>query len=139
MLVSTPIAKIMTEDVVVLDINDSLTEVEFVFRNHNLRHAPVLQNGRLVGMLSLVDLRRNLETEDEERKRSSAKVGALMTADPINVQVNATVHQVAILLTEDEFHALPVLDGDRIVGIVSTTDVIRFLIESIEEMEKNDE
>lgn len=138
MLSTTPISVIMTKEVVLLDIDDSLTEVERVFGNHNLRHAPVLHRGQLAGMLSLIDLRRNLEASEEKGIKRSAKAGALMTADPVSVQVSATIHQVATLFTEGEFHALPVLEGDRVVGIVSTTDVIKFLMESIESLEKED-
>lgn len=138
MISSTPVSAIMTKDVVVLDVDDSLTEAERVFGNHNLRHAPVLHGGQLVGMLSLIDLRRSLQAGDEKLNRRSGKVGVLMTPDPVSIQVSATVHQVATLLTEDEFHAIPVLEGDRVVGIVSTTDVIRFLIESVESLEAED-
>lgn len=124
----------MTRDVIVLDVNDSLTEAEVIFGNHNLRHAPVLSRGQLVGMLSLVDLRRSLDF-DESTQMRLAKVGQLMTPDPVSVQVGATITDVAHLFMEDDFHAIPVLDGIRVVGIISTTDIIRYLIESLEDRE----
>ncbi|NND34225.1 MAG: CBS domain-containing protein [Saprospiraceae bacterium] len=131
MLSKTPISQIMTKDVVVLDINDNLTEAERVFGNRSLRHAPVLDNGQVVGMLSLVDLRRNLQVDDQpEAFMRASRVGDLMTPDPVSVQVNASVLEVASIFTGDDFHAIPVLEGDRIAGIVSTTDIIKFLIDS---------
>ena len=130
----TPVSVIMTKDVITVDINDSLTEAERMFGNHSLRHAPVLKSGQLVGMLSLVDLRRSLEFEENLiPPNRRVHVGQLMSVDPISVQVDTTIREVAHLFLEDEFHAVPVLDGQRVVGIVSTTDVIRFLLENMEE------
>ncbi len=134
---STPISDIMSTSVISFDVNDSLLEVERTFGNHNLRHAPVLEEGQLVGMLSLLDIRRKLGPEgDDTHPRISAKVGELMTQDPIHVQVSASVSEVAAIFIEDNFHAIPVLEGDRVVGIVSTTDIIRFLLEIVKEMEE---
>lgn len=133
---NTSIADIMTKEVIVLDANDSLTEAERVFGNHNLRHAPVILRNELVGMLSLVDLRRSLEFDDDIATKRLAKVGQLMTPDPVHVQIGATLEDAAKLFMEDDFHAIPVLDGNRVVGIVSTTDVIRFLLESLKDLEE---
>jgi len=135
MSVSTPISTIMTKEVIVIDINASLTEAERVFGDHSLRHAPVLQGGQLVGMLSLIDLRRSMEVEESNvAQKRMVKVSQLMTPDPVSVQIDATVKEVAHLFMEDEFHAVPVLDGQRVLGIVSTTDVIRFLVEGLEKV-----
>ena len=139
MLSKTPISQVMTKDVIVIDINDSLTEAERIFGNRSLRHAPVLQNGKLVGMLSLVDLRRNLHGDQPEvLTTKSAKVGDLMTSDPVSMQIGVSVGAVAQRFTEDDFHAIPILDADRVVGIVSTTDIIKFLLESVEELESKE-
>lgn len=131
---TSPISQIMTKEVIVLNSNDSLTEAERIFGNHNLRHAPVLRQNELVGMLSLVDLRRSLEF-DEISSRRLTRVGELMTPDPVSVQVGATIADVAQLFMEDDFHAIPVLEGIRVVGIISTTDIIRYLLESLQELE----
>ena len=129
----TSVSIIMTKEVITLDINDSLTEAERIFGNHSLRHAPVLKGGQLVGMLSLVDLRRSLEFEENlVPPKRRVHVGQLMSVDPVSVQVDKTIREVAHLFLEDEFHAVPVLDGQRVVGIVSTTDVIRFLLDNME-------
>jgi predicted transcriptional regulator len=138
MISSTPISQIMTKEVIVIDKNDSLIEVERIFGNHSLRHAPVLHQGELVGMLSLVDLRRNLQAEPSDvLSMRAARVEELMTSDPVSLQTNATIQEVATLFTEGDFHAIPILDGDQVVGIVSTTDVIKFLMESVSDLEND--
>jgi CBS domain-containing protein len=56
-----------------------------------------------------------------------------MASDPVSIQANQTVKEAAEMVAENEFHALPVLEGNNLVGIISTTDIIRYLIEAIEE------
>jgi len=58
-------------------------------------------------------------------------VGELMTRDPVSVQADDTVGELAEIFTENDFHAVPVMEGERIVGIVSTTDLIRFFLERL--------
>ena len=55
-----------------------------------------------------------------------------MTRNPVSVNSEATLREVAEILTENNFHALPVLEGDKIVGIISTSDLIQYLMENVE-------
>lgn len=135
---NTSISEIMTKEVLVLDVNDTIREVSETFRNHFLRHAPVVSNGELVGMFSLIDAKTREPGSGEDAfefddRYLSWHVKKLMTPDPVSVQVDATIAEVGKLFTENDFHAVPVLEGERVVGIVSTTDIIRFLLESTEE------
>ncbi|MEO1257576.1 MAG: CBS domain-containing protein [Bacteroidota bacterium] len=133
----TLVEEIMNRDVMALNMNDTVREAENTFRNHFLRHAPVMANGELVGMLSLVDMKTRTGLEDTQTTSSGSGILPLMvrdvmTPDPVSVQASATVVEAARLFAENEFHALPVLDGDRIAGIISTTDVIRHFLEEME-------
>ena len=132
----TLVEEIMNREVMTLRMNDSVREAENVFRNHFLRHAPVVANGELVGMLSLVDMKTRRGLDDLETAPTNAGimpllVGDIMTPDPVSVQTSAMVVDAARLFAENEFHALPVVDGDRIVGIISTTDVIKYFLELV--------
>jgi len=134
MLNQTPVSTIMTKDLFLLGASDTLRDAEKTFRNHSLRHAPVVLGGELVGMLSIVDLK-NKEDEDNsgafgiDSKYMPMLVSQVMTPDPISIQQDASIEEIAQLFTDHDFHAIPVLDGDSIVGIVSTTDIIRFFLE----------
>ena len=134
MLKHPPVSAIMTTDLFLLEVTDTIRDAENTFRNHSLRHAPVVLNGELVGMLSMIDLKN--KTDDEltgafgmDSKYMPMMVRQVMTPDPISVQDNTSILEVAEIFTENDFHAIPVLDGDSIVGIVSTTDIIRFFLE----------
>ena len=139
MILDTPISAIMTEDVFIIGAGDPVAEVASTFNNHGIRHAPVTSRGHLVGMLSWVDLKKLpaydlLQGADgSELDVADAKVvvGDVMTRDPVSVQASDTLRDLAELLSENEFHAVPVLEGDRIVGIVSTTDLIRYFLEEL--------
>lgn len=137
MLNKQPVSSIMTKDLFILEATDTLRDAENTFRNYSLRHAPVVSGSELVGMLSMVDLKNK---EDEEvsgafgmdARYMPTLVHQAMTPDPISVQVSASILEVAEIFTENDFHAIPVLDGEKIVGIVSTTDIIRCFLEHVE-------
>lgn len=130
MLLDTPIGKLMTEDVIVIDAHDQLRDIVSTFNNHGIRHAPVVQNGRLVGMLSWIDLKKLPVSDADGIMTNNGKIVAseLMTREPVSVQTDDTLEDLAEIFTENEFHAVPVLEGSRIVGIVSTTDVIKYFL-----------
>ena len=133
MIDTTRVSEIMTKDVLLLDADDPIREAEKTFRNHFLRHAPVMSDGELVGMLSIVDLNNRQESNEEAEGDPhfiTARVEQLMTPDPVSIQSDSTIREVATLFMENEFHAIPVLEDDRIVGIISTTDIIKFFLES---------
>ena len=136
MILDTPISTIMTDDVFIVGAGDLLRDVANLFNNHNIRHAPVTSRGKLVGMLSWIDLKKIPESDllekfDDSEVDGNLRVEAVMTHDPVSVQAEDTIGDLAQILSENEFHAVPVLEGNRIVGIVSTTDVIRFFLESL--------
>ena len=133
MILDIPVSAIMTEDVIVVGAGDELRDVANTFNNHGIRHAPVASRGRLVGMLSWIDLKKMPVSDADGMIKSNGKVlvGELMTHDPVSMQASDTIGELAEILSENEFHAVPVLEGERIVGIVSTTDLIRFFLERL--------
>ena len=125
----TPVSELMSKELIVLDAKDSIWEAEKTFRMHHLRHAPVVSDGELSGMLSVTDLR---GLTDDKAGRS-LQVEHFMTPDPVALQADTSIRELARLFVENDFHAVPVLDGPTIIGIVSTTDLIRHLMEGVEE------
>jgi Zn-dependent protease/CBS domain-containing protein len=98
--------------------------VEDYLLPRNRRAVPVAVDGRLVGMVSVSDVQRVPPPE-----RSRATVGQVMGGRDglVTVQANAPVRDAIESLAEHEFEQLPVLDGDRLLGVVSRADVIRQL------------
>ncbi|NNE32440.1 MAG: CBS domain-containing protein [Winogradskyella sp.] len=132
-----PISKIMTTEVITLSHKEELETAELLFKKHHIRHIPVVNNDKIVGMLSYTDLLRisfaDAVDEDEQNIESVVynmfTIEQVMTKNLVSVSSDTTIKEVAELLAKKEFHALPVVDGDKLVGIVTTTDLINYLLE----------
>ncbi|WP_075340990.1 CBS domain-containing protein [Tenacibaculum agarivorans] len=132
-----PVSKIMSENLVTLNSKDDLTTAEELFKTHQIRHIPIVQGQEIIGMLSHTDLLRvsyaetiqEYETEFDIVLNSIFTIEQVMTQNVVTVQANSTIREVAEILAEREFHALPVVENNDLVGIVTTTDLITYLLE----------
>jgi acetoin utilization protein AcuB len=97
-----------------------------------IRHLLVLDGDRLSGIVSTRDVRR-LAVEDLRSPLLSEPVARIMTEDPVTVAPDVPVAEAARLLLEQKIGALPVRDGDRIVGIFTTADALEALLVMVEE------
>ncbi len=132
-----PVSQIMTKNVVKLNVNDELTKAEMLFKKHKIRHIPVVNGNIILGMLSYTDLLRisfaDAVDDDDEvvdvTVYNMFSVGQVMAKKLVTITPETTIKEVAEILASREFHALPVLEGEFLVGIVTTTDLIKYLIE----------
>ncbi len=132
-----PVSKIMTSNLVLLNITDSLEKAEGLFKKHNIRHVPVVNNDKIVGMLSYTDLLRisyaDAAYEDEDHVDTIVynmfTLQQVMVKTVKCVQATDTVYDVAKILAKENFHALPVEENGKLVGIVTTTDLIMYLLD----------
>jgi CBS domain-containing protein len=131
----TPISKIMSSDIITVNKTQSITEVSDIIKNKNIRHVPVVSGNRVIGMLSKVDLQKIsfVNTIDGDQLTTALFDGLniehVMTKDVKVVQKDDTIYDVAIILSKNEFHSLPVLENEKLVGIVTTTDLIKYLVD----------
>ena len=131
------VSTIMTQDVLTVDINDSLQKVSDLFSTNKLRHLPVLSHGSLVGMISHTDILRisfgNTFGEDQSDADQAIfdmlSINQVMKHSPVSVSADQTITEAAVILSEKEFHALPVTNDNELVGIVTTTDLIKHYID----------
>ncbi len=131
-----PISAIMTTNVVTLNLTDSLETAERLFKKHKIRHIPVVNGTTIKGMLSYTDLLRisfvdGLEDEGDNVDTviyDMFTIYQVMTKNLTTVSTDATIKDVAEILASNEFHALPVVNEGKLVGIVTTTDLIKYLL-----------
>lgn len=131
-----PITQIMTKNVVTLSVKDDLLAAEKLFKKHHIRHIPVTSGEKILGMLSYTDLMRisfvdaisENEKEIDSMVYNMFSLEQVMANNVISVTSKNTIQDVAEFLAEKEFHALPVLDNGKLVGIVTTTDLINYLL-----------
>lgn len=131
------VAEFMTRNLYTVEPSDSLEKAKHMMSKYKVRHLPVRSGQKLVGILSLTDVMRlsfgNTYAADQEEIDSALfeamDVGNVMREDPVFIDVNADLTDAANVFIQKEFHALPVIDRDDLVGIITTTDVIRAFME----------
>lgn len=131
-----PVSTIMTKNVVKLNLKDDLTKAEALFKKNKIRHIPVVNGNRIIGMLSYTDLLRISfvdAIDDDEIIDATVynlfTVEQVMAKNLVTISPETTIKEAAEILSSKEFHALPVVLGDLLVGIVTTTDLIKYLID----------
>lgn len=134
--IELPISSIMTTNLITLDVEESLAKAEHLFKKYKIRHIPVIENDKIIGMISLNDILRISFADgayrEEENISSSIyemfTIRQLMIGNLETVSPDATIKEVAELLMKREFHSLPVVENDRLKGMVTTTDLIKYLL-----------
>lgn len=128
------VSAIMTNEVITVNVTQSLREVNLLFKKHNIRHLPVVSGEILIGILSQTDIYRisfgNTFGEDQagadEAIFDMLSINQVMKNSPITASPDDSVKDVATQLADHEFHALPVVDQDKLVGIITTTDILKY-------------
>jgi CBS domain-containing protein len=132
----TPISTIMTREVVTLKSTDTLEMAEHLFKTKKIRHVPIIKEKRIIGILSYTDLLRisfaDAFSEDTHDVDTSVytlfSIEQVMARNVVSVTSATTIKEVAEIFAVKEFHALPVVDDGRLAGIVTTTDIIKYLL-----------
>ncbi len=126
------IIEVMTKNVVCVTPEQYLLDVKHIYEKENFHHhIPVEENGKLVGMVSLIDFMYHISgagISDDNKVYKELKVKDIMTQKPFYLTTNSTINDVSKVLAEGNFHAVPVLENDNIVGIVSTADIIKHFL-----------
>ena len=136
MIEQAMVSTIMTRNMVTVDYKDDLESAEHLFKAHKIRHIPVVKGNELKGMLSYTDLLRisfaDAIGEDEMSIDSIVynmfTIEQVMVKSVVSMPSTSSIKEVAELLTRRNFHAIPIVDDDKLVGIVTTTDLLKFLL-----------
>jgi CBS domain-containing protein len=130
-----PVTRIMTEAVVAIEVDRPVSEVLDCFMQYPIHHLPVVRHGRIVGMLSSADAMK-LEFFMPRAAADTARfldqrvtIERLMRSPVISATPETSITEAAERMVEAGVHALPVVDREeRVLGLVTTTDVIRSLL-----------
>jgi len=129
----------MTANPVTVEPKTTLPEAHKIMKDRRIRRLPVVENGRLVGIVTLGDIR---EAEPSDATTLSifelhyllAKltIGEIMTREPITISPNATIREAAKLLLQNKIGSLPVVQNDKLIGIITELDIFRVLAQEPE-------
>lgn len=124
----------MTPEPQTLDITSTLLDAVLLIRRAELRHIPILQDGRLVGILTDRDVGRvapsilsPVSPQEYNRFFEDTPVGKVMTRNPLRISPEATLAEAVHLLYINKLGCLPVLDGEQLTGIITVSDMLRAL------------
>lgn len=131
-----PISRIMSTELVTVHHGDPISKVRQLMQKTGVHHLPVVSGENLVGIISWSDIL-NLSFgqafgTDERAVDAvldhSITLEDAMKRDPVTLPHDGNVRQAAEILAEGGFHSLPVVSGKKLVGIVTSTDLIKYLL-----------
>lgn len=123
---------LMTKNPITVSPNTLLREVIAIMKAKNIRQLPVLDQERLVGMVTDRDVRLAMNSPfiDELiglKVISKLTASNCMTPAPMSVTADSSAYKTAAILKQYKFGALPVVEGERLVGIITVTDFLTYV------------
>jgi acetoin utilization protein AcuB len=129
---------LMTEKVITLSPDDKMDQAFYFLNFERIRHLPVVEKDRVVGMISDRDIKKFLGSltsspphiKNEERSRTikTRKVRTMMKRGIVTIAPTAEAAEAASILVNRKIGALPVVQGGKLVGIITTSDILRGFI-----------
>lgn len=117
----------MTPRVISASPGEGVRRAWKLLHEHGIRHLPVVEEGRLVGIVTDRDIRQALPSRATELLGFLDRVTLreIMMKHIVTVSPHLSIPEAARLLVEGRIGALPVVDGDRLVGILTETDALK--------------
>ena len=128
---------IMAFESLVLYLNDGLYQAEKLFKKHRVSYLPVVNDAKIVGILSIKDLVKICFVDRHDPYDftidtsiySMFTLEQIMVCSPVLISDKATITEVAEIFLNVDHHVLPVLDDqDDLLGLVSTNDIIKYFL-----------
>ena len=136
----TPVSHIMTKEVVVANLFNRFSQVRKLFLEYDLHHLPVTDKDKIIGIISSSDVMKIYSKKLPKDQPATDEVmdklffiKDIMTVNPITIAPNDTVEKAAEILSKKRFQSLPVVEDGRIVGILTTRDLVKFLVRLYEQ------
>lgn len=132
----------MSSPVITVTPRNTLPEARKITAEHKIRALPVMDGDRLVGIVTRRGLMRldlsflGGKTPQNKVDLPEETVGDVMTRNPLIAHPESSLPKAARVMLENKITALPVMEKGRLIGILTNTDVLRFLIEGYSELKK---
>lgn len=125
----------MTPDPITICPETTLPEANRLMKECGIRRLPVVEHGHLVGIITLGDVREaspsnatSLSIYELNYLISRLTVGKMMTQDPVTITPDTSIEAAARLMLEHKIGGLPVVEGTKVVGIITESDIFRLLV-----------
>lgn len=114
----------------------SIPDAANTMTERGVRHLPVVDNGRVVGVISLNDIRAalpskatTLSAQEATYLVSRLDVGQVMSKPALTIGANALLEEAAVLMRDEKIEMLPVVDGDRLLAVITESDLLDAFID----------
>lgn len=132
-----PIRKLMSTSVISIHHGEPVSQARKIMVESGVHHLPVVSGDELKGIISWSDLLRisfgDAFGADERAVDATLDhtftLELVMSVDVITVTPQTTVHEAAEILCKGDFHCLPVVDDGKLVGMVTSSDLLKYLAE----------
>lgn len=133
-----PISQVMSTDLITVHDAQPVSSLRKIFEENPIHHIPVVSGDEIIGIVTSTDFMRISfgEFGNQHAKGLDAildhtyKMADVMVKEPVTISQSFTVREAARTLGSGDFHALPVVDGKKLVGLVTSTDLLNFLAEA---------
>src|SRR5688572_2822127 len=137
MIFTTPVSKLMTRKLLTVSPLDKMSAVKELFDKHHVHHVLVVRHTKLVGLISKTDYVQFLKCANafasdsltESARLNSYKVEDVMTKGLATLESTDRINVALEVFAMNRFHALPIVDDGAVVGILTTYDIIKALLE----------
>jgi len=126
----------MTTNPFTITTEQTIPEAIELMNKYNIKRLPVLQNGKLVGVVSREDIDKSSPSKATSFSAgeityllSKTKIGKIMTKNPITISSGALLEEAALLMRNHSVGFLPVVDDGKLVGIITQSDILDSFIE----------
>ncbi len=135
------IEAIMSTNLVTVPPTATLAEARSLMQENRIHHVPVVDDGNLVGLVTLTNVLAATDSFLRDENRIHAAEIALtdvMVTDVATVDVGASLRQAALFLERHQIGCLPVMDDGALVGIITDTDFVAVAINLLEQIEETE-
>ncbi len=133
----------MKKDLVTVSKDDKMTVAKKILQEKNIRHLPVVDGKKLVGLVTNMDIRKaeaspatSLEIRELHYLLDKLTVGEIMTRNVLTISPDISVEEATTLLHDNKIGCLPVVEDGNLVGIITENDVMEMLIDVMGMKEK---
>jgi len=128
----------MTRNLITVDKDTNILKVKNLLQKHNIDQVPVVDNDKLVGIITDRDIRENsaspastLSTHELNYLLSEIKAKSIMTKRVFTATPGTTIEEAAKIINEKRVNSLPVVVDNEPVGIITTCDLLNVLLEFV--------
>ncbi len=127
----------MSQNLITVHEGEPLSKLRQIFEQGEIHHVPVVSGENLIGIVSWTDFLRisfgEFGNQDGKQLDSMLdnhyKIVDVMNRSPKTLPLRSTVRDAARILGEGKFHSIPIVDEDKLVGLVTSTDLVNYLVD----------